>query len=146
MAKEEEKQKSTWGGCLFMLIFGVILLLVIANSRHTGQGVATLTPNPTALFRRTEFVVRQTVEALGTPWPPYSRSTPQVVTLVCQECADAGMQINLWVDSERTQISGSVPHGTTVTVLNFSIIGGRVLYQVRVGNVVGWVTSNFIKK
>jgi hypothetical protein len=81
---------------IFAVSVMTVLLLTACSSNGVFRG-ATLTPNPTALFRRTEFVVRQTVEALGTPWPPYIQSTP-IPKSPFEECATSGLGVRYVIE------------------------------------------------
>ncbi len=56
--------------------------------------------------------------AAPTPMPTATSTPPSVkVWLRCQECADIGMEINLWKTPSRQGVAGSVPHNTQVYVL-----------------------------
>lgn len=82
------------------------------------------------------------------PKPTDPPPTAYQATLFCQDCADAGMEINLWETPERDGLrtTGSVPHNTAVTVLDSRMVNGTRHYKVRHVNVVGWVSELMVKK
>lgn len=83
-----------------------------------------------------------TTTSVPTSPPAYS------ITLVCQECADIGMEINIWKTPDRQgrQTVGSVPSGTKASVLGTQVLDGVKHYQVRIGSVVGWVSELMVQQ
>lgn len=81
-------------------------------------------------------------KSIGAPQPTAWR-----VTLVCKDCADAGMEINLWDSPSRNRVTGQVAHGTRVTVLEArqNVGEGRAYYHVKVGGERGWVPEDFVR-
>jgi hypothetical protein len=77
---------------------------------------------------------------------PQPTATRYSVVLQCSDCADIGMEINLWDSPERNKVVGSVPHGAGVFVLDSrtSSTDGRTYFRVKRGEVTGWVSSSFI--
>lgn len=71
---------------------------------------------------------------------------PEAALLVCQDCADAGININLWSSPERLKIVGSVPHLTTAVIIDTAQQEEWKLYRVRANNINGWITEDFVKK
>lgn len=79
--------------------------------------------------------------------PSSSSGSSSVVTLVCEDCAAAGIKINLWSDPDRGSVVGSVPHGTSATIIDDARSSdGRLVYKVRAASITGWITSNFVKR
>jgi len=99
-------------------------LIVIAATSMFIAGCAAETPVPT-------------VRPQATTYP---------VTLVCEDCADIGMEINLWSTPSRSGVAGSVPHNTPATVLETSVYQGVLHYKVRARGITGWVSELFIQK
>ena len=75
-----------------------------------------------------------------------AQPTTYPVTLVCEECADIGMEINLWSTPSRSGVAGSVPHNTPATVLETSTYQGVVHYKVTADGITGWVSELFVEK
>jgi hypothetical protein len=104
------------------------LILMVACEATAGP---TFTPGPTL---RPTAAPKPTVTPIG-----------QAI-LWCQDCADIGMEINLWNAPQRSQVVGSLPHGTRVTVLEKATCEGRTLLKVRGDAQMGWVTAEFLKR
>jgi hypothetical protein len=69
------------------------------------------------------------------------------VTLRCDECAEAGMDINLWASPDNRRVVGSVPNLTRATVLDEDFnSGGTLHYQVSAGGVTGWVSELMVEQ
>jgi hypothetical protein len=69
------------------------------------------------------------------------------VTLRCDECAEAGMEINLWQSPDNRRTVGSVPNRTRVTVLDQDFdSGGTLHYKVSGGGVTGWVSELMVER
>jgi hypothetical protein len=49
-----------------------------------------------------------------------SEPEPFTALLWCEDCADVGMDINLWDSPDRDYVTGSLPHNTIVSVLDCS--------------------------
>ena len=89
--------------------------------------------------------IRVTRIKAPTPEPASSSSFKQFsAQLYCPECQDAGMKINVWKTPSREGLKtvGSYPHGTTVTVIGNE--AGH--YKIKKGNVIGYVSTQMIKK
>lgn len=89
-----------------------------------------------------------TVAALScggsTPTPSVSRET---ATLVCDECAEAGMKINLWKQpGGGGAVAGSVSNRTRVTILDTTTEDGRRWYKVSGGGTIGWILGDFVQQ
>lgn len=86
-------------------------------------------------------------EPAATGQPPPEPTTYEV-TLVCQDCLDEGIEINLWATAERDdmRVVGNVPHNTRATVLDTALADGMMRYQVEAGGMVGWVSELFIQR
>ena len=101
---------------------------------------------------RTETVAAWATWTPGVPErtaPP--RATPEAPTemalLVCDECAEAGMKINLWAKpGGGASLAGSVPNRTRVTLLDTTVEGGRRWCKVEAGRVTGWILSEFVQR
>ena len=83
-----------------------------------------------------------------------SKSTPSVkptayaVVLVCDDCAAIGMKINIGQNAgtSRGSLVFSVPHNTTVNVLNSKTADdGRRWYNVEYNGNTGWIPQDFVK-
>jgi len=76
-------------------------------------------------------------------------SSGESIKLLCQECADIGMEINIWSipggAAEGAKVVGSVPHNTSGTRLDRTTTDGRTWYKVRASGVLGWVLSEFVR-
>lgn len=76
-------------------------------------------------------------------------ATAFVITLICADCAEGGLDINLWDAPTRTRVTGHVPHGTRVTVLETASNAdeGRQYYHVTAANgESGWLPEDFVQK
>ncbi|MGC8839784.1 MAG: zinc ribbon domain-containing protein [Anaerolineae bacterium] len=83
------------------------------------------------------------VEQVGRGTPSENRlptSTPHLAWLSCKDCADAGMLINLWDSPQRGRVTGRLPHGTLVTILDSR--DGHYLVSARGKR--GWVSEAMI--
>lgn len=69
------------------------------------------------------------------------------VTLVCEDCAEIGMDINLWDSPERNSVTGQVPHGTEATVIEveYNSDEARDYYHVEAGSESGWLPEDFVQ-
>jgi hypothetical protein len=75
--------------------------------------------------------------------------TTYVVTLVCADCAEAGILINVWQNPglARGKVVFQVPHETAVTVRDAkSADDGRQWYYVESGGKQGWIATDFVKR
>lgn len=116
--EEKKPEKTKSPGCGIIIV--IILIIIIALSFSNRSSLRTSTS---------------------------SVATTYSVTIVCADCAAAGMEINLWADPDRTSVVGSVPHGTSATVIDRTTNSeGRIVYRVRALGNSGWVTSNFIDR
>lgn len=85
-------------------------------------------------------------ETRSTSTQPQSPGRPEV-TLRCDECEDAGMDINLWNSPDDRRIVGSVPNRTRATVLDQRTDDSGLLhYKVTAGNVTGWVSEHMVQQ
>lgn len=75
-----------------------------------------------------------------------SNTDTYLVTLKCSECAEIGMQINLWTTPSRAGVAGSVPHNTSATVLDTDSYNGVLHYKVRANGITGWVSEGFVNR
>ena len=74
-------------------------------------------------------------------------STRVEVTLRCDECEDAGMEINLWRSPTDRRLVGSVPNRTRAIVLEQSTDStGFTHYKVSAGSVTGWVSEYMVQR
>lgn len=73
----------------------------------------------------------------------------QMVTLICVDCANAGISINVWqrAGQNRGRVVFSLPHLTSVR-LNSSKIAddGRRWYEVGFQDKTGWVAEDFVRR
>ena len=82
-----------------------------------------------------------------TPVP--AKPTAYVVTLICDDCAAAGIRINVWQNAgiSRGSISFSVPHNTKVNVVDSkSADDGRRWYKVEFSSKAGWIAQDFVRR
>jgi endonuclease YncB( thermonuclease family) len=87
---------------------------------------------------------------------PVTASTPQPalppapttypVMLLCQDCANVGMDIYLWETPERKGLAttGKVPPHTQAIVLDATSYEGVLYYKVQANGLVGWVSELFV--
>ena len=66
--------------------------------------------------------------------------------LICDECEEIGMKINLWRDLNRSGAAGSVENRTEVTVIDEGYNDGVLHYRVRAPGVTGWVMKDFVNR
>ena len=75
--------------------------------------------------------------------------TTYAVMLTCDDCAQAGMNINVWQNAgtSRGNVVFNVPHQTTVTVLGTKTADdGRLWYNVEYNGKKGWIASDFVNR
>ena len=72
--------------------------------------------------------------------------TTHVVTLSCQDCADAGTDIRIWISPDRSGVAGGVPHNTPATVVDTTAYNGVLHYKVQVAGITGWVSYQFVQE
>ena len=72
-------------------------------------------------------------------------SNTKSITLVCEDCKDAGMEINIWSDPQRSGVKGSVPSGTKATELDNETYDGIYYYKVTTNGITGWVSSSMVE-
>lgn len=104
-------------------------------------------------FTKTAIIVLAVVSILAacnssSESPPSPTPTPYTVVLVCDDCAALGMDINIWQNAgtSRGSVAFSVPHNTTVNVLDSKIADdGRRWYNVEYNGNDGWVAQDFVK-
>lgn len=77
--------------------------------------------------------------------PTAPAATAWTSFLTCPDCEDVGMEINLWDSPSRGRATGSLPHGTRITIeeRRFYEPESRYYYLVR-GSERGWVPEDFI--
>lgn len=84
-----------------------------------------------------------------TPNPPATATRMQTGRLWCEDCAAAGMDVNLWSNYNRTaaHVTGRLPHRTPVTVLDSkrNSVEGRMYYRVQAQGFSGWVPETLIR-
>lgn len=85
------------------------------------------------------------------PTPPRVIVAPQTsggqAILVCQDCAEIGMNINLWTEpgdlASGARVGGSAPHNTKATILDQA----AGWYKVKASNgATGWLQAEFVKR
>lgn len=129
--------------CLINIILSIFLLGCKTNGtpKPNYSEIVTaraLTPKPT-----------QTPIDTKTPGPSPTLApspTPFDATLYCPECAGLGIKINIWSKPNRQGIKVKVPHNTIVSVIDKKTYNGLLYYKIRIHNIVGWVSEDFIKK
>jgi len=75
--------------------------------------------------------------------------TTYAVMLICDDCAQAGMNINVWQNAgtSRGNVVFSVPHQTTVTVIGSKTADdGRLWYNVEYNGKKGWIPRDFVNR
>ena len=75
--------------------------------------------------------------------------TIYTVILICDDCAEIGMEINIWQNAgtSRGNVSFRVPHNTTVNVLNSKIADDeRRWFRVEHNGNTGWIAEDFVRK
>jgi len=78
---------------------------------------------------------------------PTPAPTTYRVYLYCADCAEIGMNINLWetIDRQNLATTGSVPNNAPVTVLDRQEYEGFVYYKVQYHGQTGWVSEQMIR-
>jgi len=92
----------------------------------------------------------QRTSLFPTPTPnPLTATLVQTGRLWCEDCAAAGMNVNLWSSYDRTaaQVVGSLPDRTPVTVLESkrNNAEARMYYRVQAQGFSGWVPETLIR-
>ena len=75
-----------------------------------------------------------------------SSTSSERVTLVCDDCAEIGMEINIWKTPRRAGVAGSVPSGTRATVLDKETYNGVLHYKISASGITGWVSRQMVQK
>ena len=78
---------------------------------------------------------------------PLRSSSGSSVRLYCPECQEAGMKINIWETPSRAGLktTGSLPHGTQVTVIDKAYHDGMSQYKITHQGITGWVSELMIR-
>jgi hypothetical protein len=69
--------------------------------------------------------------------------------LICADCAVTGIEINIWqyAGTNRGEVVFSVPHNTSVTVLDTKTADdGRTWYKVAHNGQSGWIPEDFVQR
>lgn len=67
------------------------------------------------------------------------------VMLFCEDCAAAGMAINLW-DAPGGRVTGHVPHNTPAQQLERRTIDGKAYVRVRTDSgQTGWLAASLVR-
>jgi len=104
----------------------IICLAVVVFSLLVGCGSQS-TPEPTA-----------------TKQEPTSTKQPEIeVVLVCDECAEIGMEINIWSSQFSGKVIFSVPNRTVVTRIDREYEDGRYWIKIRYQGKTGWILEDF---
>ena len=80
--------------------------------------------------------------------PAVARPTfaPVPVSLYCLDCADIGMDVNLWCKpagaGEGASVVGSKPHGTKCQ----AVASQAGFYKVKCAGATGWVKASIVRK
>jgi hypothetical protein len=120
--KDEIKKHKT-----ALIILGILtLVMIFSGIIGTQISQARRTPTPTRIPTATYAV--------------YSTK------LTCRDCAEIGMEINLWKDPNKSLADGnraiaSLPHGTTVQVT----AKNSGWYKVSANGIFGWVKADFVE-
>lgn len=119
---EQSKPRGT-NSCLVVLLAAILI----------GGGLIALLP----------FGAGQTEDARPAVVPTTFRATAY-----CPDCAEEGMEINVWDSIDRDRVVGTVPHGEAITVFDSARHNGegRTYYHVRYGSVVGWLPLEFVMR
>jgi len=75
--------------------------------------------------------------------------TPYSAALICSDCADAGININVWQNAgvSRGKVVFSVPHNTIVSVIGNKVADdGRTWYKVEYRGQTGWIAQDFVNR
>lgn len=64
--------------------------------------------------------------------------------LLCEDCAEEGILINLWDSPKKQKVLGSVPHLTEVTITAADSLDGVIYYKVRGSGLFGWISEPFV--
>lgn len=122
--------------------FWCILTLIIASLFFSAcippiiQKKATTTAYyATSDARKTSYYSTQTAAPSRTPGPSFTpgplKTLLPKVKLICPECADIGININIWSTPSRKGVEGSVPHNTTVIVLETKTYNSVLYYKIQ---------------
>jgi len=66
--------------------------------------------------------------------------------LDCSDCAEENILVNLWNSPDRDYVTGKLPSGTTVTVIDrkFNSEEDRFYLKVKLGGESGWLPASFV--
>lgn len=67
------------------------------------------------------------------------------VLLVCDECEEAGMDINIWQDKGISKVVFSVPNRTLVTQIDRALYDGRYWIKIEYQGKTGWILEDFVQ-
>ena len=67
-------------------------------------------------------------------------------TLICDECKEIGMKINVWTHPDRSGVAFSVSSGTQVKITDSQIYEDIKYYKVKYGSKTGWIRDIFVQK
>jgi hypothetical protein len=90
------------------------------------------------------------ISVYGIPAQPPPRPTqaptptPFVTWLVCDDCAEIGMRINVWTNPGRGGVAGQLPPRTLVTVTGSAEWDGLTHYRIWTPELTGWVSELLI--
>ncbi|HUN24398.1 MAG TPA: SH3 domain-containing protein [Anaerolineales bacterium] len=80
---------------------------------------------------------------------PKVSPTTYIVKLVCDDCAQAGIEINVWQNAgtSRGNVIFRVPHQTSVNVVDSkNADDGRLWYKVEYNGKTGWIAKDFVNR
>lgn len=105
-----------------LLIAGILLMMFLVSCSTYEQKIETKEPTKT---------IEPEVEVL----------------LVCDECAEIGMEINIWSSQFETTRRAifSVPNRTVVTRIDSAHEDGRNWIKIRYQGKTGWVLGEFVE-
>jgi hypothetical protein len=101
------------------------------------------------------LIIAVTLTGCNLPFPSRSSQQPKVnptvytVMLICDDCAQAGMNINVWQNAgtSRGNVVFSVPHQTSVNVVGSKTADdGRLWYNVEYNGKTGWIAKDFVNQ
>ena len=79
----------------------------------------------------------------STPEPTAKKQPEIEVVLVCDECAEIGMEINIWSSQFSGKVIFSVPNRTVVTRIDREYEDGRYWIKIRYQGKTGWILEDF---
>jgi hypothetical protein len=104
--------------------------------------------NLTSLMHARKFLLIVLLFCLGFSFLVSCQKNPETkrVIIVCEECKELNIPIDLWDAPEQNESVGQVAHNTKGIVLQKRSYNGVMFYRVRAGGYTGWISRGFIER